>query len=117
MTDIQTSTDYNFPDISGKFGIYGGKFVPETLITPLEELEAMYKELKDSDDFINEVLELNKEYTGRPTPLTFAKNLTDYFGKAKIYLKEKIFVIPERIKSITRSDKFYSQRNLGKQES
>jgi len=80
---------YNQPDSNGKFGKYGGKFVPETLITPLLELEAAYKSVKDDTEFINQLNKLNKEYTGRPTPLTFAERLTAHFGKAKIYLKRE----------------------------
>jgi len=81
--------EYNLPDSSGKFGKYGGKFVPETLITPLKELEKIYFSLKDDDSFNKELDQLHKEYSGRPTPLTFAKNLTKHFGKGKIYLKRE----------------------------
>ncbi len=80
---------YKLPDKDGKFGRYGGKFVPETLITPLQELEKIYLGLKNDPGFISELDKLHKEYTGRPTPLTFAENLTKYFGKAKIYLKRE----------------------------
>jgi tryptophan synthase beta chain len=81
--------NYNFPDINGRFGKYGGKYVPETLITPLKELEEIYLKLKDDKEFNTELNNLNKEYSGRPTPLTFAENLTNYFGKGKIYLKRE----------------------------
>lgn len=81
--------NYKFPDIEGRFGKYGGRYVPETLINPLNELEEIYTELKDNKDFLNELDKLNKDYTGRPTPLTFAENLTKHFGKAKIYLKRE----------------------------
>jgi tryptophan synthase beta chain len=81
--------EYNFPDASGKFGKYGGKFVPETLITPLKELEEIYSSLKGDESFIKELNHLHKEYSGRPTPLTFAENLTNHFGKGKIYLKRE----------------------------
>ncbi|MFO7445438.1 MAG: tryptophan synthase subunit beta [Ignavibacteriaceae bacterium] len=80
---------YNYPDIKGRFGRYGGKYVPETLITPLEELEEIYLQLKDDENFKIELNHLHKEYTGRPTPLTFAEGLTDHYGKAKIYLKRE----------------------------
>lgn len=83
------NNNYNFPDIKGKFGIYGGKYVPETLIAALDELEKLYFEIKTEKSFLNELESLQKEYNGRPTPLTFAKRLTDYFGKAKIYLKRE----------------------------
>jgi tryptophan synthase beta chain len=82
-------TKYNLPDSNGKFGKYGGKFVPETLITPLAELEQAYLSTKNDVDFLKQLSELNKNYTGRPTPLTFAKRLTGYFGNAKIYLKRE----------------------------
>ncbi len=80
---------YNYPDTKGKFGSYGGKFVPETLITPLKELENVYNELKSDKNFQDELTKLNNEYTGRPTPLTFAEGLTSHFNKAKIYLKRE----------------------------
>ncbi|MHB1687592.1 MAG: tryptophan synthase subunit beta [Ignavibacteriaceae bacterium] len=83
------STNYNFPDINGRFGKYGGKYVPETLITPLKELEEVYNELNGDKKFHDELNKLNKEYTGRPTPLTFAEGLTKYFNGAKIYLKRE----------------------------
>ena len=86
---MKTRTVYNFPDANGKFGIYGGKFVPETLISALDELEKLYRETRQDKKFQNELDSLQKEYNGRPTPLTFAKRLTDHFGKAKIYLKRE----------------------------
>jgi len=84
-----TQKKYSLPDTDGKFGKYGGKFVPETLITPLQELEQAYNSVKDDADFINQLANLNKDYTGRPTPLTFAERLTKHFGKAKVYLKRE----------------------------
>lgn len=83
------SNKYNFPDINGHFGKYGGKYVPETLITPLKELEETYLQLSKEKSFQDELFKLNKEYTGRPTPLTFAEGLTKYFNKAEIYLKRE----------------------------
>lgn len=82
-------TSYNQPDSKGKFGRFGGKFVPETLITPLQQLEKAYLNLKDDKSFNDELNYLNIEFTGRPTPLTFAERLTKHFGKAKIYLKRE----------------------------
>ncbi|GIV46163.1 MAG: tryptophan synthase beta chain 1 [Ignavibacterium sp.] len=82
-------TSYNQPDSKGKFGRFGGKFVPETLITPLQQLEEAYLNLKDDKSFNDELNYLNIEFTGRPTPLTFAERLTKHFGKAKIYLKRE----------------------------
>jgi tryptophan synthase beta chain len=80
---------YKLPDNNGRFGKFGGKYVPETLITPLMELETVYDELKNDPKFLFELSKLNIEYSGRPTPLTFADNLTKHFGKAKIYLKRE----------------------------
>jgi len=79
----------NLPDDKGKYGKYGGKFVPETLITPLQELESTYLLMKKDKQFNQELMKLHKDYSGRPTPLTFAENLTSYYGKGKIYLKRE----------------------------
>ncbi len=86
---MQVLDKYNLPDLKGHFGKYGGKYVPETLITPLKELEEIYFQLSKEKNFLDELENLNKEYTGRPTPLTFAEGLTKYFGGAKIYLKRE----------------------------
>lgn len=80
---------YNYPDSKGKYGTYGGKYVPETLIPALEELEELYLRVKDDVLFLAELNDLQKNYNGRPTPLTFAERLTEHFGKAKIYLKRE----------------------------
>ena len=77
------------PDKKGKFGKYGGKFVPETLIAPLKELESTYLLMKKNKQFNKELMQLHKEYSGRPTPLTFAEKLTSYYGRGKIYLKRE----------------------------
>ena len=81
--------NYNLPDENGHFGKYGGKFVPETLITPLKELEEYYTKLKTDISFLEELEKLNFEYSGRPTPLTFASNLTEHFKGGKIFLKRE----------------------------
>lgn len=86
---MTSNTKYNFPDSSGKYGMYGGKFVPETLITPLAELEQAFLLAKKDSEYLKQLENLNKDYTGRPTPLTFAERLTEHFGKAKIYLKRE----------------------------
>ncbi|MEM4311171.1 MAG: tryptophan synthase subunit beta [Nitrososphaerales archaeon] len=75
--------------IKGRFGNFGGKFVPETLIEPLEELERAYKEIKEDEGFKKELDYYLKNYAGRPTPLYYAENLTRYLGGAKIYLKRE----------------------------
>ncbi|MCD6407800.1 tryptophan synthase subunit beta [bacterium] len=76
------------PDKKGKFGEFGGKFAPETLIPPLEELERGYKEIAKSKEFQKELDYYLSEYAGRPTPLYFAKNFSDYVG-CKVYLKRE----------------------------
>ncbi|MBI5731468.1 MAG: tryptophan synthase subunit beta [Ignavibacteriales bacterium] len=82
-------TNYNYPDKNGKFGQYGGRFVPETLLPALYELDQCYQEIKNDSSFTSEYEKLQKEYNGRPTPLTFADRLTEHFGTAKIYLKRE----------------------------
>jgi tryptophan synthase beta chain len=77
------------PDEKGHFGPYGGKYVPETLMSALEELETAYAEAKEDRAFQNELGYYLTQYAGRPTPLYFARRLTDYFGSARIYLKRE----------------------------
>ncbi|WP_044748061.1 tryptophan synthase subunit beta [Bacillus alveayuensis] len=77
------------PDERGRFGDFGGKFVPETLMLPLEEIERELTKALADERFINEYLQVLHEYSGRPTTLTFAKNLTQKFNGAKIYLKRE----------------------------
>ncbi|MTH52168.1 tryptophan synthase subunit beta [Bacillus mangrovi] len=78
-----------YPDIRGRFGEFGGKFVPETLMEPLEELEAAYREAAADPEFEKEYVKLLKNYSGRPTALTYASNLTESIGGASIYLKRE----------------------------
>ncbi|WP_158819579.1 tryptophan synthase subunit beta [Granulicella sp. S156] len=73
----------------GRFGIYGGRYVPETLMAALLELDAAYAEAQADPAFHAELDGLLKEYVGRPTPLYFAKRLTETLGGAKIYLKRE----------------------------
>ena len=77
------------PDKTGHFGRYGGKFVPETLVPALTELEDAYLKAKNDPAFQKELNDLLQEYSGRPTPLTFANQLTAKLGGAKIYLKRE----------------------------
>lgn len=77
------------PDERGRYGEYGGRFVPETLIPALYELEKMYSSIGNSADFQSEYKELLKDYVGRETPLYYAKNLSEHLGGAKIYLKRE----------------------------
>ncbi|GFZ31695.1 tryptophan synthase beta chain [Clostridium zeae] len=81
--------DYVMPDGRGHFGIYGGRFIPETLMNSVIELEEAYLRYKDDEEFKKEVEYYLKDYVGRETPLYFAKNLTDYCGGARIYLKRE----------------------------
>jgi len=73
----------------GYFSEFGGRFVPETLVPALDELEEVYIELKDDPEFIAELQSLLADYSGRPTSLYFAEQLTKYYGGAKIYLKRE----------------------------
>jgi len=75
--------------MKGHFGKYGGRYVPEMLIPALEELEKTYEKAKKDPNFKKEFDYLLKTFSGRPTPLTFAKNLTEKLGGAKIYLKNE----------------------------
>ena len=77
------------PDAMGHFGRYGGRFVPETLMVALEELEAAYRRAKADEAFQSELAVLEKDYAGRPTPLYFAQNLTAELGGARVYLKRE----------------------------
>jgi tryptophan synthase beta chain len=80
---------YNLPDDRGYFGEFGGKFVPETLIAALTELELLYGQSKKDAGFQKELQAMLREYAGRPTPLTFAARLTEFYGKGRIYLKRE----------------------------
>ncbi|MSV27060.1 MAG: tryptophan synthase subunit beta [Nitrosarchaeum sp.] len=73
----------------GKFGEFGGKYIPETLVPATEELEENYLKFKDDKDFKKELDYYLKQYAGRPTPLYYAKNLSEICGGAKIYLKRE----------------------------
>jgi tryptophan synthase beta chain len=74
---------------SGRFGIYGGRYVPETLVAALDELEHAYAEAQADPDFHAKLDGLLRDYVGRPTPLSFAARLTEKLGGAKIYLKRE----------------------------
>jgi tryptophan synthase beta chain len=79
----------NYPDSRGYYNKYGGRFVPETLMPILLEMERAYTEAKADPAFHNEFNRLMRDYVGRPTPLTFASRLTERLGGAKIYLKRE----------------------------
>ncbi|MEP1208541.1 MAG: tryptophan synthase subunit beta [Rhizobiaceae bacterium] len=75
------------PDNEGQFGIFGGRFVAETLMPNILELDEAYKAAKKDPEFLAELEYLNKHYTGRPSPLYFAERLTEHLGGAKVYFK------------------------------
>ena len=75
--------------VDGKFGKYGGQFVPETLMVVVKELEKAYEAARKDPAFQTKLKYYLSEYAGRPTPLYFAKNLTEFLGGAKIYLKRE----------------------------
>ena len=79
----------NLPDKNGFFGEYGGKFVPETLMYALEELETTYEKLKDNAEFKNQFYKDLSEFVGRPSPLYFAERLTNLYGTGSIWLKRE----------------------------
>ncbi len=80
---------YQFPDHNGRFGQFGGKFVPETLMFALNELEEAFKEAIADESFKTDYTNQLKIYSGRPTALTFAENVTNHFQGARIYLKRE----------------------------
>ena len=78
--------------LNGYYGEFGGRFVPETLMPALEDLERAYAKLKDDAEFARELQELSTEYGGRPTPLTHAPRLTEHAGGAQLWLKREDLV-------------------------
>ncbi len=86
---MTTSKPMTLPDDRGRFGDFGGKFVPETLMAALLELEDAYRQAKVSPEFQRELEHLLTNYAGRPTPLYFAENLSRHCGGARIYLKRE----------------------------
>jgi len=77
------------PDEKGFFGKYGGSFIPPVLEASIAEVAKAYEKLKNSPEFIQEIKYVRKHYQGRPTPVSYAKNLSEYCGGAKIYLKRE----------------------------
>ena len=87
MADDLVNSYKSGPDEQGRFGIYGGRFVSETLMPLILDLEAEYERAKTDADFWAEMDDLWTHYVGRPSPLYFAERLTDHLGGAKIYMK------------------------------
>ncbi|WP_243014306.1 tryptophan synthase subunit beta [Brevibacillus borstelensis] len=88
MTTTETQAK-QVPDQYGRFGAFGGKYVPETLMNALAELEAAFADAQADPAFRKELGDLLREYAGRPTPLTYADKLTEHLGGARIYLKRE----------------------------
>jgi tryptophan synthase beta chain len=84
-----TTAPQTWPNVRGRFGPYGGRYVPETLMAPLEELERAYTEARADKGFQNELAALLRDFAGRPTPLQFAARLTQHLGGPRIYLKRE----------------------------
>src|ERR1700686_484274 len=84
-----SSATQTWPDAKGRFGPYGGRYVPETLVAPLEELDRAYEEARRDPNFQRELDFLLKNFAGRPTPLQFASRLTEHLGGARIYIKRE----------------------------
>src|SRR5437763_6365149 len=83
------STPHSGPDARGRFGEFGGRFVPETLMHPVEELERAYEAARADPKFQAELHGLLKNFAGRPTPLFEARRLTGRLGGARIYIKRE----------------------------
>ncbi|MBI9038001.1 MAG: tryptophan synthase subunit beta [Bacteroidales bacterium] len=77
------------PNERGFFGEFGGSFIPEQLTFVMKEITDKYDEIKDTEEFKRELMYLNKHYTGRPSPVFYAKNLSEKIGGAKIFLKRE----------------------------
>tara|TARA_B100001559_G_scaffold62435_1_gene50278 strand:- start:1556 stop:2758 length:1203 start_codon:yes stop_codon:yes gene_type:complete len=86
---METVAEKVLPDAKGRFGEFGGRYVPETLMQPLQELEDEYFRAQQDPEFQNELNYYLKEFCGRPTPLYYAERLTKDLGGAKIYLKRE----------------------------
>jgi tryptophan synthase beta chain len=78
-----------WPDINGRFGEFGGRYVPETLVHPVEELERAYHAVYNDERFQSMLAKLLKDFAGRPTPLFYARRLTEKLGGGRIYLKRE----------------------------
>ena len=86
---LSNHTPYAFPDSRGYYGAYGGRFVPETLMPALLELERLYASAKQEEAFKQEFHSLLRDFAGRPTALTYAGRLTDHYGRGRIFLKRE----------------------------
>lgn len=90
MTEFYIPTNLaDLPDDRGYYGEFGGRFVPETIMPALDELEAAYGEAMSDPQFHRQLAHLQRTYTGRPTPITYARRLTEALGGARVYLKRE----------------------------
>ncbi len=89
MTAVKPNSYRYGPDETGHFGIFGGRFIPETLMPLVLDLEQAYRDIKGDQSFQSELARFLEHYVGRPSPLYFAERLTEYCGGAKIYLKRE----------------------------
>ena len=89
VESVTNNVPYNLPDENGHFGQYGGKFVAETLMVPLQELEQAYNKYVKDPGFIKELDFELQQYVGRPSPLYYAEGWSKHIGGAKIYLKRE----------------------------
>ena len=87
MSDTPLNSYRTLPDDSGRFGLHGGRFVAETLMPLILEVETAYRETQADPSFASELAYFHKHYIGRPSPLYFAERLTEAYGGAKLYLK------------------------------
>src|SRR3977135_1753470 len=86
---MNSVTSRRDPDAGGSFGKFGGRYVPETLVEPVEELERAYFVARDDPSFAAELDRLLKDYVGRPTPVSETTRLTAAYGGARIFLKRE----------------------------
>jgi len=89
MSDTQANSFMQMPDDLGHFGAYGGRYIAETLMPLVKDVEAAYKAAKIDPAYLAEFDSLNRHYIGRPSPLYFAERLTEHLGGAKIYFKRE----------------------------
>ena len=89
MSPVNMSTGNELPDAAGRFGEFGGRYVPETLTSALDQLAAEYETARNDAAFQNELDQLLRDFVGRPSPLYFARRLSEKCGGAKIYLKRE----------------------------
>ncbi|HEY0872495.1 MAG TPA: pyridoxal-phosphate dependent enzyme, partial [Vicinamibacterales bacterium] len=89
VADISPSFGRRDPDSRGYYGAYGGRFVPETLVAPVQELERAYYEARLDGEFRESLQRLLTDYVGRPTPLYEARRLSASLGGARIFLKRE----------------------------